>query len=264
MFKKLLCVFLSASLLACIPASAAQLQQAVEAIPEAPKLTSVVTHEKITHLDQLLKLAMEQYEEKVESEPQVAAYSAHSEKESEEIVASQVLREERYSDGSIVRQVSNTALLVLDEMNQKISADDYEAYYHQTSGSWSGGIYGSLEFCVNEMIGDAPTVQGIYVKAATGYGGPNRTTMIRTQYYVTDQFAYQPCNETKDFSSPRPAQVCQMSINYRGWVQLNNVRGTFARAQAYFYNNYGTVVEDEHNPEYFLMIDDWDYYKKPY
>lgn len=251
MLKKLFCTLISLVLLSSMITSAASIMTVSS---DEPYLVSVENYPQITDQDDLLSLAMQQYEEKVAMRSKMNSSNSSS----DEIVATQVLQESTYSDGSITRKVSNTALLLVDENGEKISASDYRANYHQTSGSW-GSIYGSLEFCVDEMIGGAPTIRGIYVKAATGYGGPYQTTMIRTGYHVVEEWVYERSTQTQDFPNPRPAQVCQMNIQYKEWVQLNSAISTYAQGYAFFYNNQGTV--DEYNKQYVLVIDAQEYYK---
>ncbi len=252
MFRKILCTLISLILVSSVAISAASITTVNS---EEPHLVSVENYPQVTDLDDLLALAMRQYEERAVMRNNVHSLSNS---ESDEIVATQVLQEASYSDGSIIRRVSNTALLLVDENGEKISASDYRANYHQTSGTW-GAIYGSLEFCVDEMIGGAPTIRGIYVKAATGYGGPYQTTMIRTGYHVVEEWVYERSTQTQDFPNPRPAQVCQMNIQYKEWVQLNSAISTYAQGYAFFYNNQGTV--DEYNGQYVLVIDAEEYYK---
>lgn len=257
MLKKLVCIALSISMISMVTTFAAQLQQE---LPETPELVSVVKYQPITDQQQLLELAMEQYEERITERP--ATYSRTA-AQPEEIVATQVLQEELYSDGTGTRTVSNTALLVLDEYGNKLSAAeyDYRVKHYTTDGSWPGEIYGSLELCVDENIGGNAHIIGKYVKAATGYSYQYKVSMIETRYHVVEELAYERTNQVQQFSSPKPAQVCQMTIKYQQPFELNKAKGNYALASAWFYNNKGLVDKEPDPKQYALVIDVDQYYK---
>lgn len=207
MFKKLLCAILSISLISCITASAAAVTMADS---EEPYVVSVTTYPEITDEEELLELAVEQYKAKAVS---YSAFSSVEPTEEEtDIVAKQVLKEEVYSDGSVVQDVAVTNLGVTDQEGRQVNATWFNKEYDRNGGSNAFSVFGSMTVYASQTYPSSVLenpigrITKIRVSAHQGTSAYS-CSKIEVWYYV-QRGGDALVSERKNFYSP------QNGVNY--------------------------------------------------
>lgn len=189
-------------MISCITASAAAVTTADS---EEPYVVSVTTYPEITDEEELLELAVEQYKAKAVS---YSAFSSVEPTEEEtDIVAKQVLKEEVYSDGSVVQDVAITTIGLYDENGQEIGIQPLTTYFdkeYDVSGSLPGDIYYSAVIYATQSlpIGEdfvKPTI-GRIRKINFSTSSPGSSSMSRVVVeYIVKELGVQKVHETKTY-----------------------------------------------------------------
>lgn len=243
--RKLLCMILCLSLL-CI--STVFAQSTPPSAFQDNQLSSVKTYQPITDLDQLVDLAVQQYEERLNS-PTVLSADAVPDSD-EDLVAVQLIKEETRSNGTVVKTYQNTGLLVLDEQGNKLSAQETVQLKKTDSGSWHGNqVYGTLVLLM-EVYFDGygtPFARGITVTASSGHSGSNYyTTKIYLHYNAQDDLGLNDINRSQWYHNP--SGNCVLGCLDNSFHDFtNSVKGGMS-ADGTFYINSGSVYQLSVNP----------------
>lgn len=249
MFKKLLSAILSISLIFTITVSAAAITT-VE--PGEPYVVSSSTYPQITDQEELLKLAVEQYKSKAANYSAVS--STETTDEQSDIMATQVLKEEVYSDGSVIQDVAITTIGLYDENGQEIGIQPLTTYFdteYDVSGSLPGDIYYSAVVYATQSWPDGedflkPPVGRIRnIEFSTSSPGSSSMSRVIVEYIVKEK-GTQKVHETKTYYPQKNTTYSYIpwDTNWHllGEDSVDSYIGTGVYAGLQFYGSNGQYI----------------------
>lgn len=176
--KKLTAALLILTLL--VPGFSSVLAQEVDKNP----CISVTTYEEITDQDALLDLALEQLAAKP-----MTMDADSTDSGSEEIVATQLLAEREYQDGTTIKDYAATSFLLIDESGKKMTASDVIVDQNKTvTGSYRNSYttvtaYYQLNWGSGEPVFAELTARILYVKVTPHNDVTDPSRKISSMYY---------------------------------------------------------------------------------